>query len=669
VRWEDDLEEATRRLDALDVGREERSARAAVATWRRVDPFSSFFLPLPLVAQRVPSLAGAWRDEGDERGRGEHVGLDAHGRPVVHVLDFGSEFERAKHLWWWEGDGSFWEIELMGSGPHVRRARVVDGRIAYVATATDGGSSSVELLRWQGDQAVRSDLAERWVHGSGHDAAVEADIAPSGVVERLRRRYEDPVGDLAAGVAHAGALVPDTVLWDGRVSRPEPWPGEAAAAALVEPLAVALDAALRAATAAAAIEQPFLLEVRQHHDGPAYPPAGWLAGVRWRDRMRAASRHDGAPLSSLWRGVESGEVAELDLVDHLDEPALRSCRMLSTALRTGAPSTVNRAAAAVADALGDRLAALLHAAPPARAADPFLALVHVGDPYGHDPELPMRRARNSAGDASFDRFMRSVASTAARSRAPDRARALVDRDALEALVRAGGLTEHARRLAHEVASEGLRILPGRGARSRLGGPPLLPPGAEWPTSREGRALTFLAGIDLTELPPAQITALLPAAGWLLFFADLGTGDGDGLIDEADNADGSLARLLPADDPVDVAHPATLRERRVAFERRLTLPDGFGAPDELGLDVYEAEAYEEVLDQLGGRGDDDHWIGGHATGVQGAPPDPDTVLLLHLAWDEQLGFEFLDGGAIQFRIPAAALAARDWSQVFVEADSC
>ena len=65
----------------------------------------------------------------------------------------------------------------------------------------------------------------------------------------------------------------------------------------------------------------------------------------------------------------------------------------------------------------------------------------------------------------------------------------------------------------------------------------------------------------------------------------------------------------------------------------------------------------------------HWIGGHATGVQGAASRPGTVLLLHLADDADIGFSFLDGGAIQFRIPADALAARDWSQVFAEADSC
>jgi hypothetical protein len=45
-----------------------------------------------------------------------------------------------------------------------------------------------------------------------------------------------------------------------------------------------------------------------------------------------------------------------------------------------------------------------------------------------------------------------------------------------------------------------------------------------------------------------------------------------------------------------------------------------------------------------------------------------VLLLSLAWDATLGFQNLDGGVLQFRIPAAALLERDWSKVTAEADS-
>ena len=47
------------------------------------------------------------------------------------------------------------------------------------------------------------------------------------------------------------------------------------------------------------------------------------------------------------------------------------------------------------------------------------------------------------------------------------------------------------------------------------------------------------------------------------------------------------------------------------------------------------------------------------------PEPGTVLLLHISWDDELGFEFADGGMIQFRIPADALEAGDWSRIVVE----
>lgn len=51
-------------------------------------------------------------------------------------------------------------------------------------------------------------------------------------------------------------------------------------------------------------------------------------------------------------------------------------------------------------------------------------------------------------------------------------------------------------------------------QSRFGGTPDLPHDVEWPT-REGRPLTFLAQIDLTQVRASD----LPAAGWLLFFYD------------------------------------------------------------------------------------------------------------------------------------------------------
>ncbi|MBA3585674.1 MAG: DUF1963 domain-containing protein, partial [Gemmatimonadetes bacterium] len=183
-------------------------------------------------------------------------------------------------------------------------------------------------------------------------------------------------------------------------------------------------------------------------------------------------------------------------------------------------------------------------------------------------------------------------------------------------------------------------------------------------------------IDLAELPER---GPLPEGGWLLFFADL---DNDDAVDEADNEPGAKARVfaLPAGtDPVSGTPPAALREvlrdRPVAFEPQLTLPDPYDAAEHFRLDPAEGEAYDAVALWLR-FGDDgwspdrcDHWVLGGVTGVQGHPTEAGTLLLLHLASDSELGFEFLDGGAIQFRIPADALAANNWRAARALADSC
>ncbi|HEV2811856.1 MAG TPA: DUF1963 domain-containing protein [Solirubrobacteraceae bacterium] len=269
-------------------------------------------------------------------------------------------------------------------------------------------------------------------------------------------------------------------------------------------------------------------------------------------------------------------------------------------------------------------------------------------------------------------------------------------------------------------------------RSRLGGPALLPAGAEWPRDRRGRPLTFLAGLDLGELGDFDERDLLPRSGWLLTFADIANENIEGLIDESGNAEGDLARVFVVDDPVPATEPDdlladannVLRRRPVTTRAVPTLPAW--APDTAGVDrerfdeafdalaevharglasddvedldedelhaASAAEPYEiddepwtgpddtprteEALVKSGWRPPDDgrslggvHFVGGLATGVQGHEPEDDTFLLLHLSWDEPLGFLFLDGGAIQFRIPRDAARRRDWSRVVAVADSC
>jgi hypothetical protein len=145
--WTEDLDEAQRRLAALDLEAEVASARGRAMRWRWVEGFSGFLLPLPLVAQDVTSVEGAWlaEDADDRVRREEEVGFDAHGRPVMQLLDAGGEWARAGYVWEWQGDGSFVEIEPMASGPHVRVSRMVDGRLAHVACASRLGTLDVQL--------------------------------------------------------------------------------------------------------------------------------------------------------------------------------------------------------------------------------------------------------------------------------------------------------------------------------------------------------------------------------------------------------------------------------------------------------------------------------------------------------------------------------------------
>ena len=472
----------------------------------------------------------------------------------------GSFMERTRHLWFWDDDGSFVQIELMGSGPHVRRVRH-----GHVVTASWGEQTGVQVLTWRDGRAVRCDEARR-SSSRGSAVALVAEHAADGSLLEVRRQAEQATGDLRADLELAAAMRPAKRYWDGRIERPERWPEDDGA--LVEPLAVALDAALREAVAAAPVHEPFVLEVLPQGNYPAFPPVARVAGVQWREGIRRSSEHDGAATSNLSDAVKSGAGAGIDdLADRLDDEALRSCRIFSTALRPGTSLTPDLRAGAVADAVGQRLTELLHAAPLDGAADPFLALVHVGDRL--DRPDARARARAAAGEAHYARFMASVRSTKAGGEVDPAAveRAATDRAALEALLRDGGLGDHAHRLAHEVAELGLLLVPGA-ARSRLGGPALLPRGEAWPDGH-----TFLAAIDLSELPATG----LPERGWLLFFAALGPDENeDYFYGEEPNAPGARARVFATDDPVEVEQQGDALEHRPVVARPfLTLPERLG----------------------------------------------------------------------------------------------
>ena len=385
--------------------------------------------------------------------------------------------------------------------------------------------------------------------------------------------------------------------------------------------------------------------------------------------MRRFSSADGDAVSQLWKGVDSGFVARVELSAFCDPDTLRACREIDTALSRSRdfhhPDQL-RARTALG-ALGARLAGELNREGRyPGVADPFLVLVEIGDPYNTDG---IERARSAIGRERVERFVASLATQVAATATPvDAVRH--DRKALAAWLTERGLAEHADRIA-QAAQHSLRLVPAADANTRLGGPGLLPARAEWPRTSAGRPLAFLAGLDLAELPSE---GRLPDAGWLLFFADLDDqGEALGFIGEpTPNEPGADAQVLwtaeppaAAEPPADLPDEPHIRsgELRAAPRPQLTLEDGYDSGEELGLDPAQAQAYDEIAESLRDFGEEDDWVLGAVTGVQGHAPEAGSVLLLHLA-----SIEFQDAGTIQFRIPEEALAVRDWSQICAEGDS-
>jgi len=158
-------------------------------------------------------------------------------------------------------------------------------------------------------------------------------------------------------------------------------------------------------------------------------------------------------------------------------------------------------------------------------------------------------------------------------------------------------------------------------RSYLGGSPPSSPKLSWPT-KDGRALSFLACIDCSELPHSRELDWLPHSGFLLFFYDI---EDQVWGFDPKHRGGAATIYLSASDVSDPASTATppkpltdefiIKKRHVAFV--LTkLPPSWESADiqAVGLTEREMDIFMEQRAELYGD-HPHHQIGGFADPIQ------------------------------------------------------
>ena len=140
--------------------------------------------------------------------------------------------------------------------------------------------------------------------------------------------------------------------------------------------------------------------------------------------------------------------------------------------------------------------------------------------------------------------------------------------------------------AAALAQTSLRLTPGSGGRSRLGGPPDVPPGFEWPVWQQ-EELTLLAQLQLDELPPSP----LPPDGALLVFHALAAAPSGGQPSHA----GACRVVLVRDEPVvPLARDEALPSVPLVASAELTLP---AEPASLVLDADAFDLWTELRARL------------------------------------------------------------------------
>ena len=246
--------------------------------------------------------------------------------------------------------------------------------------------------------------------------------------------------------------------------------------------------------------------------------------------------------------------------------------------------------------------------------------------------------------------------------------------------------------------------------SRFGGAPDLPTDMDWPCNEDDEALTFLAQINLAEIPEFDGNPL-PARGWLMVFIGLDepASDVENLLFLVD-ADAELApATLPddiewANDEDFVALPA----QKLRFHLRADIPhwatEDFSdlaqaiAPDDADIDDAQ-DALNDIGSSLN-KTDDGTAIGqlfGHASGIGHDPREGAFIIrevgrqylydsahkktldmtrarnwlnLLRIDsfFEGELSFSIWDAGYLNFLIHRDDLTSLDWSRVYAAVET-
>jgi len=203
--------------------------------------------------------------------------------------------------------------------------------------------------------------------------------------------------------------------------------------------------------------------------------------------------------------------------------------------------------------------------------------------------------------------------------------------------------------------------------SKFGGRPDMPEGVAWPAC-DGQSLTFLAQFNLNDLTKSVVCRKLPSHGLLSVFSLYNE---DGGNDDFDAKGSWRVFYFPEDaDFAYVPFPSDLDEGglpacRLTFAETLTLPEE-DSPwrKEIGLgeDVDAWEIYREYIAGYG----NGHQLLGYPSIIQGDMLGKKTMRhLLTLGGDENMGWQWGDGGKLYFTMSETDLKAKRFEGVRFE----